>query len=99
MATFALLQALIVAVASDKSSDVRGKPPVIMITVLRPGIELRLLARSVNAYSTSRDPKLAMCPLSWGTLALEALGSTAENPIPFTTFFSRLVSAVKFCAI
>src|ERR1700683_584744 len=99
MATFALLHALIAAVASDIISGVSLKPPVIRITVLRAGIELRLLARSFTAYRTSRAQKLAICALIGGALASDALGATAENLIPLTTFFSRCVSSVKFCAI
>src|ERR1700733_961840 len=108
MATFALLQVLMVALTSDWYSMLSGNPAVNMTRVLRPGTEDNPLARPRIAPRTLLTPKSASARTSDGaavggtprdaTIADGSpLGETADPFAPFTTCFRRAASAVKFC--
>src|SRR5215467_2159426 len=64
MATFALLQASIVAVSSDSFSGVRANPDENRTSILRPGTPRRFFARLRIASSMVRAPKSASALLS-----------------------------------
>jgi hypothetical protein len=59
MATFALLQASIVAVSSDWLSLVNGKPDENSTTIFRPGTPRRFFAKLRTDSSMLRAPKSA----------------------------------------
>lgn len=67
MATFALLQASIVAVSSDMFSVFRGKPAVNKISIFLPGTPRRFFAKVRIDSSIERVPKSASALLKLAT--------------------------------
>src|SRR5882757_3287485 len=107
MAILDLLQASIVAVNSDSFSGVNAKPPENNTTILRPGVPRRFLAKLRTAISMLRAPKSASALLreeipveaivtGCESLAILALGLTAEVFTPATAARKRSALAVKF---
>src|SRR3984893_10010667 len=96
MATFALLQASIVAVNSDSFSGVNAKPAEKSTSIFRPGTARKFLARLRTASSMVRAPKSASALRSeerpaeatvTGASEVEAsvgLEATAQDFRPFT---------------
>jgi hypothetical protein len=110
-ATFALLQASIVAVSSDWFSEVSGKPPEKRTTIFLPAMLRRFFARLRTASSMLRAPKSASALLKvpndenpaeatvTGTSGPDAWGSTDEFLTPDTAARSKFALAVKFCTM
>src|SRR5208283_102012 len=89
-ATLALLQASIVAVSSDIRSASKGKPAEKRMTILRPGIERRFLAKLRMERNRERAPRSASALLRLiGFPALKpppaAVGSFAATTLGFVS--------------
>jgi hypothetical protein len=98
-ATFARLQASIVAVTSEIWSSRTRNPAVSSTSVLRPGTVLSVFARLRSARIMSCTAKSFAARDSCGMVVdAGSFGATAENLMPFTTLFSRSAFSVKFCA-
>ena len=107
--TFALLQASIVAVSSEmRSGSSVGKPAESKISILRPGIARRFLARLRMESSVLRAAKSACDCRKLDVIPEEA--TTVSGPVgifdstlaernPLTAAFSSALSAVKFWRI
>src|SRR5476649_2617510 len=106
MATFALLQASIVAVNSDSFSGVRANPEENSTSILRPGTARRFFAKLRTPSSIVRAPKSASALLkderldeatvTGPELPAPAFESTLEYFTPRTAARRASALAVKF---